>query len=46
MDPNMQPCGKWYKYKVCTCKHVVYILYNVSSTCIWALTRFVEKNTF
>jgi hypothetical protein len=37
---------KWYKCVVFTFKYVAYVLYNVSSTCVWALTHLVEKSTF
>jgi hypothetical protein len=44
--PKMQLCEIWYKYEVCMSKHIAYVLYYVSSTCVWALKYFVEKSTF
>jgi hypothetical protein len=46
MGPNMQLGVKWYNFEVCTFRYVARVYYNVSSTCVWALTSFVEKNTF
>jgi hypothetical protein len=42
----MQLVVKWYSCKVCTFRYVAWVYYNVSSTCVWALTSFVEKKTF
>jgi hypothetical protein len=43
MDQIMQSCVKWNKSEVYTFKCVAWVLYNVSSTCVWALTHIVEK---
>jgi hypothetical protein len=39
----VQLCVKWYTCEVRTFKYVAYVLYKVSSICVWALTLFVEK---
>jgi hypothetical protein len=44
--PNMQLGVKWYNCEVCTFRYVAWVHYNVYSTCVWALTSFVEKSTF